>query len=87
MDDAAAAKAVAKRLGAEWLAKFKQDAIEKKDMLDVTPHPVFTPTASCTLIPTSDPSAATSVPESTEDTDKMNPDKGHTIPVPPWMTT
>ena len=36
--DAAAAraeKAAAKRLGAEWLAKFKQDAMEKEDMLDI----------------------------------------------------
>ena len=76
--DAAAekvAKAAAKRLGAEWLAKFKQDAMEKEDMLDVTPYPIFTPIASCTLIPTSDPSAATSVLKSEVDTDEMNSDK------------
>ena len=75
---AAAAKAekvAAKRLGAEWLAKFEQDAMEKEDMLDVTPHPIFTPTASHTLIPTSDPSTATSVHESEVDTVEMNPDK------------
>ena len=69
--DAAAAraeKAAAKRIGAEWLAKFKQDAIEKEDMHDVAPHPIFTPTAGCTLIPTS-------VLKSEVDTNKMNPDK------------
>ena len=71
---AAAAKVAAKRLGAEQLAKFKQDAMEKEDMLDVTPHPIFTPTASHTLIP-SDPSTATSVLKSEVETDEMNPDK------------
>ena len=72
---AKAAKAAARRLGAEWIAEFEQDAMEKEDILDVTPHPIFTPTAGCTLIPTSDPSAATSVLESEVDTDEMNPDK------------
>ena len=49
--------------------------MEREDVLDATPCPVFTPTASCTLIPTSDPSATTSVLKSEVDTDEMNPDK------------
>ena len=65
---AKAAKAAARRLGAERLVKFEQDAMEKEDMLDITPHPVFTPTASHTLIPTS-------VLKSEVDTNEMNPDK------------
>ena len=81
---AKAAKAAARRLGAEWIAEFEQDAMEKEDILDVTPHPIFTPTAGCTLIPTSDPSAATSVLESEVDTDVI---KGLTILVLPQMTT
>ena len=72
---AKAAKAAARRLGAERLVKFEQDAMEKEDILDATPRPVFTPTAGRTLVPTSGPSAATSVLESEVDTDEMNPDK------------
>ena len=49
--------------------------MEREDVLDTTPHPIFTPTTSHTLIPTSDPSTATSVLKSEVDTDEMNPDK------------
>ena len=73
--DTAAVKATAKRLGAEWHTKFEQDAIEREDVLDTTPCPIFTPTAGHALIPTSDPSSTTSVLKSGVDTDEMNPDK------------
>ena len=72
---AKAAKAVTKKLGAAQCSKFKQETIEREDMLDATPHPNFTPTAGRTLAPSSKPNAAESVLESEVGTDEANPDK------------
>ena len=55
--------------------------MEKENVLDATPHPNFTPTASCTEVPTFETSPA-SFTESEGDTDKMNPDKATYNPGP-----
>ena len=51
-------KAIAKKLGAAQLTKFKQDAMEKKNVLNATPCPNFTPTASRTEVPAFETSPA-----------------------------
>ena len=66
-------KAAVKKLNATRLSKFKQDAMDREDVLNVTPHPNFTPVADC--IPSSDPHGADSILESEVDTNEMNPDK------------
>ena len=40
---AKAAKVVAKQLGATCVSKFEQDEMERENMLDATPHLIFTP--------------------------------------------
>jgi hypothetical protein len=72
--EAKAEKAIAKKLGAARLAKFEQDAMEQENVLDATPRPNFTPTASRTQVPAFETSPL-SFPESEGDTDEMNPDK------------
>ena len=72
---AKAAKAVAKKLGTAQLAKHEQEAMEREDMLDATPHPNFTPAANRMLTPASEVSAAKSVLESEIETDEANLDK------------
>lgn len=72
---AKAAKAAAKTVNSARLAKYEGDAMEREDMLDVTPRPNFTPAAGRSLPPASEPSAAGSVLESEVDTDEVNPDK------------
>ena len=69
-----AVKAVAKKLGAERLAKFEQETMER-DVLNTTPHPNFTPAAGCVRVPASEPSVVGSSIESEVDTNEMNPDK------------
>ena len=78
--EAKAEKAIAKKLGATRLAKFEQNAMEKENVLDATPRPNFTPTASRTEVPTFETSPA-SFTESEGDTNKMNPDKATYNPV------
>ena len=55
--------------------------MEKENVLDATPRPNFTPTASCTEVPTFETSPA-SFTESEGDTDEMNPDKATYNPGP-----
>ena len=55
--------------------------MEKENVLDATPHPNFTPTASCTEVPTFETSPVRFT-ESEGDTDEMNPDKATYNPGP-----
>ena len=66
-------KAAAKKLNATRLSEFEQDTMDREDVLNVTPHPNFTPAAG--HISSSDPHGADSIIESEVDTDVMNPDK------------
>ena len=78
-EEAAVAKAekiATKRRGAAHVAKFEQEAMEREDMLNATPRPIFTSTADHGSAPPSNPSAPSSVIESEVDTNKMDPDKG-----------
>ena len=52
-------KAAAKRLNATRLSKFEQDTMDGEDILNVTPHPNFTPAAGHT--PSSDPHSDDSI--------------------------
>ena len=70
---AKAKKAAVKKLSTTRLSKFKQDTMDREDILSVTPHPNFTPVAG--HIPFSNPHGADSILESEVDTDEMNPDK------------
>ena len=78
-EEAAVAKAekiATKRHGAARVAKFEQEAMEREDMLNATPRPIFTSTADHGSALPSNPSAPSSVIESEVDTNKMDPDKG-----------
>ena len=73
---AKAEKIATKRRGAAHVAKFEQEAMEREDMLNATPCPIFTSTADHGLAPPSNHSAPSSVIESEIDTNEMDPDKG-----------
>ena len=76
-DAVKAEKATAKELGAAHVLEFKKDTMEKEEMLDVTPCPVFSSTAGCCdHVPASGPGAPGSISESEVDIDELNPDKG-----------
>lgn len=76
-DAAKAKKAAAKKLGAEHVLEFKKDTMEKEEMLDVTPRPVFSSTAGhCDHVPAPGPGAPGSISKSEVDIDELNPDKG-----------
>ena len=78
-EEAAVAKAekiATKRRGAACVAKFEQEAMEREDMLNATPRPIFTSTADHGLAPPSNPSTPSSVIESEVDMNEMDPDKG-----------
>ena len=66
-------KAAAKKLNTTRLSKFEQDALDREDVLNVTPHPNFTPAVG--HIPPSDPHGADTILDSEVDTNEMNPDK------------
>ena len=70
-----AAKAVTKKLGATWLTKHEQEAMERENMLDATPHPNFIPAANCMLAPSSEIGAAKSVLKCEIETNKANLNK------------
>ena len=72
---AKATKAVAKKLGTTQLTKHEQEAMEREDMLDATPHPNYMPATNHMLAPSSEVSAAESVLESKIETNEANPDK------------
>ena len=52
-----AAKVVAKQLGATHVSKFEQDEMEREDMLDATPHLIFTPAPGHIGILVADPNS------------------------------
>lgn len=76
-----AKKAIAKEQGAAQLMKFEQNTMEREDVLNATPCPNFTPTASYTKVPTFKTSPVGLI-ESEVDTDEMNPDKAIYNPGP-----
>ena len=71
----AVAKAEAKEHKGAHLAKFQEDAMDREEMLEATPHPDITLARCRTHVLSSGLSAAGSVVESEVDTDNMNPDK------------
>ena len=75
-----AEKIATERHGAACVAKFEQEVMEREDMLNATPHPIFTSTADHGSAPPSNPSAPSSVIESEVDTNKMDPDKSTYMP-------
>ena len=71
------AKATAKEVSTACASKYEQDAMEREDMLDATPHPNFNSTTSCcNTVPASNPSTPNMVSKSDMDTNEMNPNKG-----------
>ena len=77
---AKAEKIATKRCGAARVAKFEQEAMECEDMLNASPHPIFTSTVDHSSAPPSNPSAPSSVIESEVDMNEMDPDKGTNKP-------
>ena len=76
-DAVKAEKAAAKELGAACVLEFEKDTMKKEEMLDVTPHPVFSSTAGHhDHVPASSPGAPSYISESEVDIDELNPDKG-----------
>lgn len=76
-DAVKAEEAAAKKLGAACVLEFKKDTMEKEEMLDVTPRPVFSSTAGHhDHVPASGPGAPSSISKSDVDIDELNPDKG-----------
>ena len=75
-----AEKIATKRRGAARVAKFEQEAMECEDMLNASPHPIFTSTVDHSSAPPSNPSAPSSVIESEVDMNEMDPDKGTNKP-------
>lgn len=76
-DAVKAEEAAAKKFGAARVLEFKKDTMAKEEMLDVTPHPVFSSTAGRhDHVPASGPGAPGSISKSNVDIDELNPDKG-----------
>ena len=75
----AAAKVVANQLGAACVSKFEQDEMEREDMLDATPHPIFTPAPGCIGVLVADPNSD-AFDDNTNDSEMLDLDKGNYQP-------